>query len=57
MTTASLVNDAVTTAKILDGTIALNDLNTTLANETFRRLDGNAGTDASTHFIGGYDYT
>lgn len=55
ITTASLSNNAVTSAKILDGTIAANDLSPALAGGTFWRLDGNAGTTAGTHFLGTSD--
>jgi len=50
--TASLVNGAVTSAKIQDGTVAAVDLSASLAQGTFWRLDGNAGIDPASQFVG-----
>lgn len=55
VSTASLQNNAVTSEKIADGTIASNDLSGTLLSNTFWRLSGNANTTPGTHFLGTTD--
>lgn len=53
--TSSLQNNAVTTGKILDGTITAADVNSASFSNTFWKLDGNAGTTPGTHFLGTTD--
>lgn len=52
---AALQPGAVDSSKISDGTIALSDLSSALASNTFWRLTGNAGTVPGTHFVGTAD--
>ncbi|MBI5385435.1 MAG: hypothetical protein HZA90_12220 [Verrucomicrobia bacterium] len=52
---AGLQSNAVTSDKVLDGSVAAADLSPALLASTFWRLDGNAGTSGSTHFLGTSD--
>ncbi|MDH7503843.1 MAG: hypothetical protein QHJ82_14185, partial [Verrucomicrobiota bacterium] len=52
---ASLAPGAVTSDKIADASITILDLSPALASNTFWRLDGNAGTTPSAHFLGTTD--
>lgn len=52
---ANLQADAVTSAKIADGTIAAADLSPALASGAFWRLDGNAETGSGYRFLGTTD--
>ena len=52
---SSLQNGAVDSSKIADGSIAPNDLNSALLNNTFWRTIGNSGTSVGTNFIGTTD--
>ncbi len=52
---ASLQNNAITTDKIADGTIAAVDVNAAAFNTTFWRAAGNSGTTPGTHFLGTTD--
>ncbi len=51
----AIQSNAITSAKIADGTIQLADLGTALATGTFWRLLGNGGTTPGTHFLGTSD--
>jgi len=53
--TTSLQNDAVTSAKIADGSITAADVNSASFSNMFWKVDGNAGTTTGTHFIGTTD--
>lgn len=56
VTGSGIQPNAITTAKIADGTVGETDLNPDLALNTFWRLEGNAGTSPGTQFIGTSDY-
>jgi hypothetical protein len=55
ISTAMLGDEVVTSAKIVNGTIAAMDLSSAVASNTFWRLDGNANTTPGAHFIGSSD--
>jgi len=53
--TNELLNAAVTSAKIADGSITAADVNSASFSNTFWKANGNAGTTAGTHFLGTTD--
>lgn len=55
VTSAALANGAVTSGAIADASIGAGDLSPGLLNNTFWRLDGNAGTTPGAHFLGTTD--